>query len=302
MTDKYQHVEEYTPAFRATFVNVATPNTFDPDKPAYDLRALYPNLGNNDFSNLQWFYEMRQKCAQINSLIDANGAITCSAPDFADGNAANCFSNDTNEQYEGHKDHWWMKYRSGSNNGEPVPFGIVDINGQAVEASQIYPGIFLRGMLRMFPFNHPKFGLQIIMRMEHLQVVGYGEPFASVGGNISTSKVFEGAAPVVGLPAGVAQTSPVASAPQAQPGPGSAPQAQPGPGSAPQAQPGPGSAPQASAAPTGQVLSPGQFVKEFNNATPAVEPTLTPLAGEHTLEQWRAVMNDDELRAKGIII
>ena len=309
MSSNYTHVEGYSPAFRATFINAVKPNTFG-DKPKYDIRALFPKD-----MDLDWYYSMIREVAKINNIADAKGNPTCEYPNFKDGDDASCFTNDTNEQYEGHNNHWWMSYRSSDSDGEPQPFGIVDMAGNTAEAKDLYPGIWLRVCFRLVPYKHEKFGLKIIQRADHIEICGHDTPFASVGGSVDTGKVFANAPAISGLPSNVNQNTPpqAGGAPQASMGPGgggnTAPQASMGPGGAPQAK----SAPQASmspgpgnAAPTGTPgpgnaggMSPADYTKSFNNDTPKMGPN----AGEYTYEQWQETkQTDDELRANGIIL
>lgn len=318
MSIKYKHVEEYTPPFRATFINAVSPNTYG-DKPKYDIRSLWPNLGNDNYSNLDWFYDTLNKCAQINNLLNADGSHQCEGPNFLDGNGPKCFTKETKEQYEGHLNHWYLGMRSSDNDGVPQPFGIVNMQNQPVEAKDLYPGIWLDACYRLVPYDHPKFGLKIIMRVDHLRVVGHDAPFTSVGGNISTSKVFENARVVTGLPAHVQATQGPGpnSAPQgnpAGPGPNTIPQARPGgpgPNSAPQLNRGPGATqagPGPNAAPQARPAGPGPMaptaadhVAGFSNDAPVI-PAMGPNSQGFTYQQWIDTgRDDDQLRREGVI-
>ncbi len=281
MATKYTAVEYFSPPFQATFINAVKPDTYG-DKPKYNFRGLFPKS-----MDLQWYYDKVIECAKINNLLGADGKPICEYPNFGDGDATNCFHKETGEQYEGHRDHYWMKFMSSDNDGEPQPFGIIDIAEQPAQASDLYPGIFIRINSRLVPFDHPKFGLKIIQRCDHIMITGHVEPFKQTGGSIDTGRVFANAPPVTGLPAHVSQAPPqVNNTPVMTPGNGAAPQAPP----------------QAPVGALGPSLSPEDFKHQVSN-DPAPGITMGPNANNYTYEQWQASeLTDDQMRAKGIIL
>jgi len=283
----FKEVEDYSPAFRVTFANVASPNTFDEDKPVYDIRALFPKT-----MDMAWFTGKVAECAQLNGLVDAAGNITVETPQIGDGDGPKCFTKanpgEVSEQYDGHNQHWWLKFRTGNDrDGNPQPFGIVGIDGRTtVEAGEVYNGMWMRACYKLFPFDHPKFGLKIIMRCEHLQVLGHDTPFKG-GGTVSTAKKFEGAAPAVGLPSHViAAPAPVAAGvPQAP------------------------TTPAPPVTTPSQPMAPGEYTAAVSAPTPAVPPVapavpqMGPNAQGHTYEKWKATgQTDEQLRAAGVIL
>ena len=294
MSKKYESVEVFTTPFVVTFPNLDSPDDFS-DKPHYNLRALFDKT-----SDLNWYNNALLECATKNNLLDAQGNITIKFPALQDGDAPNCFTNDTGEQYEGHRNQWYLGLRNGTEKpndehptGKPIPFDIVNTDKDSmgnftnIEANAVYSGCWCVAYIKLTPFHHEKFGLSMILRCGNLQMVGHATPFASSGGAAKSSTVFGNAAPL-SLPAGVNTVMTLPSPTT----PGQAAQ-QPMPGQA---------APQAQQPMPGQAAYNQQFMGG-SPTNPTPPPQMGPNAQGFTYEQWvTAGYNDDQMRAEKIII
>jgi len=297
---KYEHVEIFTPPFRVCFTNLVDPDTFDKDKPAYNLRALWAKT-----VDMAWFNNAVAECARLNGFISPDNQYTVrTIPTIGDGDT--CFNQDTKEAYEGHPGHHFFKFTSSNSKTGPMPMDICDQQGAPVEAKDIYSGCWVRALIRVCVFDNPdpRIGKGLMVRCDNLEFLGHDEPFSAGGGRVSSAKAFGGNA-VQGLPAHVTQT---AAAPQAAaPGPQSAP--------APVAQ-----QQQVAPPPAAAQLSPGDYQNEFAGDTAAAAPpppaaaaappppvatgpTMGPNAKGVAYETYIAGgWSDDQMRAGGIII